>query len=205
MKIEFYIFRHGQTDWNKLRKVQGKMDIPLNDFGREEALKLKSFFKDIDIEKVYTSDLKRAFETAEITFSDKDLTLETSERLREANFGEVEGMNVEDLLNQYSTKFWDIHIGGEEADDFSYPGGETRREVRERVVSQILDIKREGKYSKVAISTHGGSLRSLIHHFLPPQNELIKIPNCVVYKLTFNGDEHFVEGPFNNEEDLCYR
>lgn len=205
MKIDFYIFRHGQTDWNKLKKVQGSTDIPLNEQGRKEAQGLQEFFKEINIEKVFSSDLSRAFETAEIAFSDKSISIEPTSALREASFGEVEGMHIEDLLSKYSTKFWDIHIGGEEADHFSYPGGETRKEVRERLISFIDKVRGDSGLESIALSTHGGALRSIMHHFLPNESELIKIPNCVVYKLSFNGDDFKVDGPFNNEEDSCYR
>ncbi len=202
--IEFYIFRHGQTDWNKLQKVQGNTDIPLNDFGRKEALSLRDFFSNLNIDYVYTSDLQRAYETAKIVFEDSSIPIKKSPELREANFGEVEGMHVEELLSKFSTKFWDIHKGGVEADEFSYPGGETRGEVRERLISFIDKVRSESSTSRVALSTHGGALRSIMHHYLPKQDELIKIPNCVVYKISFYGDDIRVEGPFNNEKDLCY-
>ncbi|PIK14775.1 histidine phosphatase family protein [Halobacteriovorax sp. JY17] len=202
--MEFYIFRHGQTDWNKVKKVQGKTDIPLNNFGRKEALALKDYFKNINIEAVYSSDLQRAHETAKIAFDSKEIAIETTSSLREADFGEVEGMLLNDLLEKFSTKFWDIHIGGEEADDFSYPGGESRKEVRERLISFIDKLRGEAKFKQVALSTHGGALRSIIHHYLPNESELVKIPNCVVYRVSFKGEEFKVEGPFNNEDDSCY-
>lgn len=205
MKVEFYIFRHGQTDWNKAKRVQGATDIALNDNGREEAQALKKYFSALQIEVVYSSDLKRAHETAKIAFADSLDLINTTSSLREASFGDVEGMHIDELLSKYSTKFWDIHKGGVEADNFSYPGGESRREVRERLISFIDEVKLLGKYKRVALSTHGGALRSIIHHYLPDENDLIKIPNCVVYKITFDGEETLVEGPFNNEEDLCYR
>ncbi|WP_372655572.1 histidine phosphatase family protein [Halobacteriovorax sp.] len=202
--IEFYIFRHGQTDWNRLKKVQGNTDIPLNDLGRKEAQSLREFFSSINIDRVFTSDLLRAHETAEIVFENRSVSIQKSPELREANFGEVEGMHIDELLSRFSTKFWDIHKGGPEADTFSYPGGETRGEVRERLISFIDKIRVESSTSSVALSTHGGALRSIMHHYLPNEAELVKIPNCVVYKISFNGDDFQVEGPFNNEKDLCY-
>ena len=205
MKIEFYIFRHGQTDWNRAKKVQGATDIALNDTGREEAQALKKYFSRLPIEAVYTSDLKRAYETAKITFADNLDLINKTPLLREASFGEVEGMHIDELLSKYSTKFWDIHKGGVEDDDFSYPGGESRKEVRERLISFIDELRARSEHNTIALSTHGGALRSIIHHYLPEQSELIKIPNCVVYKITFEGEETFVEGPFNNEDDLCYK
>lgn len=202
--IEFYIFRHGQTDWNKKKRIQGSTDIPLNELGRKEAQSLKDFFSAIEVDHVFTSDLSRAYETAKIVFEDRSISITKSPELREANFGEVEGMYVDELLSRFSTKFWDIHKGGTESDKFAYPGGENRGEVRSRLISFIDKIRKEKPNSTIALSTHGGALRSIMHHYLPNEKELVKIPNCVVYKIIFCGDEFTVEGPYNNEKDLCY-
>jgi len=123
MKIDFYIFRHGQTEWNRLAKVQGQTDIPLNDEGREEALVLKEFFKKVKVDIVYSSDLKRAFSTAKISFDENKISIIKAPELREVHCGEVEGMAREDVLKKFKQTFWSNEPQSGEDPDFSYPGG----------------------------------------------------------------------------------
>ena len=197
MKITFYVFRHGETDWNKLKKVQGQTDIELNSNGIDQALTLKKFFEKNPIDICYTSDLKRASKTAELSLSGLNCEVVKEPALREARFGNVEGMERDELLRLFKERFWDSNSSDEEALNFSYPGGETRKEVRERLVSFITKLSRETKHASIGISTHGGSLRSLLHSFLPSNAELLPIPNCVVYKLKFENGEFKVSGPLN--------
>ncbi|WP_127717935.1 histidine phosphatase family protein [Halobacteriovorax sp. HLS] len=198
MKKTFYIFRHGQTDWNKERKVQGQTDIELNELGQEQAQELKCFFDSFDIDICYSSDLSRAYRTAEIAFSGKGVSIFKSINLREANFGQVEGMTRENLIAIYNENFWEVNEQSDESLNFCYPGGETRRELRDRLVKFIENLRDSATERNIAISTHGGALRILLHHFLPKDATPLPIPNCVVYKLTFDGDSALIEGPLNN-------
>lgn len=200
MNIDFYIFRHGQTEWNRLSKVQGQTDIPLNSTGRDEALSLKKFFKKNRADLVYSSDLERAYETAKISFSGSNIEIIKTKELREVYCGEVEGMQREDVLKKFKQTFWSVQPQSGEALDFSYPGGESRREVRDRLVTFIRNIvKRTSTDSTIAISTHGGALRSLLHSFLPEGMDPLPIPNCVVYKLSFKDGEFQVHGPLDQK------
>lgn len=70
-----YIVRHGETDWNRLRRVQGHTDIPLNDYGRHLARETAEGMKDIQIDLAYTSPLRRAEETAEIILGSREIPL----------------------------------------------------------------------------------------------------------------------------------
>jgi broad specificity phosphatase PhoE len=198
MKITFFVFRHGETDWNKLRKVQGQTDIELNETGIEQAVVLKEFFASRHIEICYSSDLKRAYKTAEISLQGLDCEIIKESSLREASFGEVEGMLRDTILKKYKERFWDTNSNSSHSQNFSYPGGETRKQVRDRVVDFINKVVKEEKYQSIGISTHGGTLRSLLHSFLPDDAELLPIPNCVVYKLEFEYGKFKVSGPLNN-------
>lgn len=198
MKITFYVFRHGETDWNKLKKVQGQTDIELNSTGVSQALTLRNFFRKNPLDICYTSDLKRASKTATLCLEGLSCEVIEEHALREASFGDVEGMKRDDLLKTFKERFWDSNSSDEKALNFSYPGGETRKEVRERLVNFITKLSKETKHTSIGISTHGGSLRSLLHNFLPTDTELLPIPNCVVYKLEFENGEFKVLGPLNN-------
>ena len=87
-----YIVRHGETDWNRRRKVQGHTDIPLNDHGRHLAEETAEGMKEIPIDMGYTSPLRRARETAEIILGERKVPLLDDDRIKEIGFGVYEGM-----------------------------------------------------------------------------------------------------------------
>lgn len=87
-----YIMRHGKTDWNRLHKLQGRTDIPLNAEGRLMAEKASKEYKDLKIDICYCSPLVRAYETAQIVLKDRNIPIITDDRLVEMSFGEYEGI-----------------------------------------------------------------------------------------------------------------
>ena len=89
--MKLYLLRHGETDWNKARKIQGCTDIPLNDYGRELARKTGEGMKDIPIDLVITSPLIRARETAELVMQGRAVEVIENAQIQEMNFGEYEG------------------------------------------------------------------------------------------------------------------
>lgn len=89
--MEIYLFRHGETDWNKERKMQGHSDIPLNEFGRGLAAETAKALAGVSFDRAFCSPLKRAYETAEILLAGRGIPLETDERLMEIGFGSCEG------------------------------------------------------------------------------------------------------------------
>ena len=89
-----YIVRHGETDWNKARRVQGFSDIPLNEYGRHLARQTAEGMKEIRFDLAYTSPLIRAKETAEIILEGRNIPLIESDGIKEMGFGAYEGMCV---------------------------------------------------------------------------------------------------------------
>lgn len=87
-----YIMRHGRTDWNARKKMQGRTDIPLNEEGRQMAIKAGEECKDVHFDICYCSPLIRARETAELVLGDREVPILTDERLVEMSFGEYEGV-----------------------------------------------------------------------------------------------------------------
>ena len=108
-----YIVRHGETDWNRMKKVQGHTDIPLNDYGRHLAEETAEGMKEIRLDLGFTSPLKRARETAEIILAGRNIPLIDEERIKEIGFGRYEGM---------------------------FSGGENRRAMRSTAFSRIPEI-----------------------------------------------------------------
>lgn len=93
--MEIYLTRHGQTEWNVLKKIQGKVDIELNENGKEQAKQIGEKLKNTKIDLIICSPLKRAKETAEIINSYLNVPIIFDERISERSFGEFEGMNIE--------------------------------------------------------------------------------------------------------------
>ncbi|MFT6068348.1 MAG: broad specificity phosphatase PhoE [Bacteriovoracaceae bacterium] len=182
--LNFYIFRHGQTDWNAERRIQGHTDIELNDQGRSQAKELKEKVSRLGIQEVFSSDLKRAYETASIALP--ELNIESRESLREAHFGKAEGRIFTEVIEELGAdyfkthpKYWDLRI----------EGSETKRECIERVWKALNQIAKSSKSSHIGISSHGGVIRNIVHSLLPPDSEKIEIPNCCVYHLTFKDEK----------------
>ena len=87
-----YIMRHGKTEWNALKKLQGKTDIPLSAEGREMAEKARAEYADVHFDVCFCSPLIRARETAEILLRGRGVPIISDDRLAEMCFGEAEGM-----------------------------------------------------------------------------------------------------------------
>ena len=98
--MKLYMMRHGETSWNKIRRIQGQSDIDLNEAGREAARLTSKALKDFRFDAAYTSPLSRARETGEIVLAGRDIPLIEDERLKEANFGPYEGADLNELYEK---------------------------------------------------------------------------------------------------------
>jgi len=167
------LIRHGQTDWNLARRIQGSTDIPLNDKGRADAHRAAGHLAATPHHTIYSSPLLRAKETAEIIAAELGLELAgVVPDVREREFGEGEGMLVADYLQTYGDWLADV------------PGTETLAQVCDRAMSALLRIARDARRrsaplaESVIVVTHGGVIRSLIDHVsggtLPREGELLR-------------------------------
>ncbi|MEC7276416.1 MAG: histidine phosphatase family protein [Bdellovibrionota bacterium] len=194
--MKFYVFRHGQTDWNKESRIQGSTNTELNDQGREDAKGLIPLMEKLRPEIIYTSDLNRAFDTGKTVADALGIPIIKEARLREANFGQAEGMTVPEIIEKWGAQMWEdfrrINPDNREA---CFPDGETRGDSVKRMRSVVDEIRAAGEYERVGLSTHGGVVRNLLHSYLPPESESLPIPNCVTYLLEFKEGEVTVEGP----------
>ncbi len=103
--MEIYIVRHGQTLWNQGKRLQGSTDIELNDNGRDLAVKTGIALKNTRIDVIYSSPLKRAYETASLIRGDRDIDIITDDRIRELSFGHFEGQNFSELIKDENLTF----------------------------------------------------------------------------------------------------
>ena len=156
---KLYLVRHGETDYNNALRFQGQTDIPLNQTGIRQAEKVAGFFKDIPLQAIYTSSLKRARTTAEIIGKRKGIEPQVTDALREMSFGIWENMNSNDIQKKYAKEWKDFFASPAGT---KIPQGESMSDVQKRaypVVQQILDQHPEGD---VAFIAHGGIIRVLI-------------------------------------------
>ena len=156
---KLYLIRHGETDYNNAMRFQGRTDILLNQKGIEQAEKAAEFFRDIPLQAIYTSSLKRAITTAEIIGKVKGLEPQATDALQEMSFGIWENMNSKDIQKKYAKEWKDFFASPATT---TIPQGECMFDVQKRaypVVQEILDQYPEGD---VAFVAHGGIIRVLI-------------------------------------------
>ena len=147
-----YLIRHGQTDWNVERRIQGQTDIPLNENGKKQVEEISEKIAKLKIDKIFSSDLSRARETAEIINRKIGAKIVYDKRLREVNYGEYEGIKVD----KFTDKEWEIFNEFPEKIN-----GESRKQVYDRVKNFIKEINED---ENTLIVTHGGSLRMMLYY-----------------------------------------
>lgn len=161
-----YLVRHGETDWNRDKRIQGQSDIPLNDLGREQSKQLASRIPFFKIQSVFSSDLSRAYETAQIAMADSQLTIQKDIRFREAHLGEAEGLTPEEIMEKYSESALTRWRSYDELDlDYCFPKGESKRKIMVRVRDAVLEVIKNSQHDQLMIFTHGILMRALTHAF----------------------------------------
>jgi broad specificity phosphatase PhoE len=148
--------RHGESDWNRTERWQGWTDRPLTPRGREQARGLAARLEEAELDAVYSSDLQRARETAEIVAQSKHLTVETTPDLREVDVGSWSGLTRAEAEARFPALYARWLKGAEGWDD-----GESYEQMSERVVRAILRIAREHDGQRVLVVAHGGSIRAV--------------------------------------------
>jgi broad specificity phosphatase PhoE len=200
---DFYLIRHGETDWNiKLGKLQGHTDIPLNEKGERQAAALGPLISHLGINRLYSSDLIRAQTTARLALPHLSPP-STSFHLREVHLGIGEGLTWEQVIEKMGPQFrtnWSSTI--EEHLDLRFPGGESRREVINRIQTCLHEILDRHPGDKIAFVTHGYVIRTLVY-FLSDIQENFFVPNCALVPFTRTPDRKLIyKGPNTVEELL---
>lgn len=150
--------RHGETDWNRIGRWQGHADPPLNETGRRQAAELAEQLRGDAVSAVYSSDLRRASETARVVAERLGLSVAEDPALREIDVGSWSGLTRAEVEARFPEGFarW---RAGEIGHD-----GETREQLTERVVAAVERIARAHEGATVLAVTHGGAIRALRRH-----------------------------------------
>jgi probable phosphoglycerate mutase len=169
--VLLYLVRHGETDWNLARRIQGSTDIPLNDTGRDQAATAGELLARREWDAVYSSPLSRAFETASIIAGEIGLpTPTTVDALVERAYGEAEGLGDEELTARFPG-------------DTPVPGRESRGEVIARVLPALMDLAEAHPDEAIIVVSHGGVIRSVLNA-VDPDNRHPAITNGSVHSFS---------------------
>jgi alpha-ribazole phosphatase len=159
--IRLILVQHAQTSWNALGRYQGHTDIPLDEHGQRQASRLGPRFASEPIGMAYTSDLRRARETAAGIADHRNLTLRSDPRLRELCFGMWEGLTYAQIRTAHP-----VELAAWEADPEACgpPGGESLADMAARLRSFLDELRqRESEASEATLVVgHRGSLRLLM-------------------------------------------
>lgn len=186
--MDIYLIRHGETDWNKVKRLQGITDIPLNAYGIELAQKTAEGLKDVPVDLIFSSPLIRARKTAKIIRGDRSVPIIVTDGLKEISFGEYEGLTY--LPEHYNIprpgfrKFFD--------DPEHYdtpPGGESLMHLRQRTSSFVRGVMETPEYADktILMTSHGAAIRGILSGLLKlPLKDFWSGPvhkNCGVTKI----------------------
>lgn len=153
-----YMIRHGETDWNVERKLQGMTNIPLNENGRRAAELTREGLWDVEFDVAFSSPLSRAKETAEIILAGRDVEIIVDERIREVGFGSFEGTDSRDFSEG-------IRLFFTQPECFvATNGAESYESLLERECSFWNDLCANPQYqdSTILLTTHGAALNGLL-------------------------------------------
>ena len=154
-----YIVRHGETEWNAQGRIQGHTDVDLSDHGRQQARAVAQRLSGVNFDVIYSSDLSRSRETAQIILGQRPTSLHSTDRLREFHKGVFEGLTVHEYMRRYP----DLYQASLVNDlDFAPTGGETIRQTSARMAGFVSDLKKQHQEETVLVVGHGGSLRSAV-------------------------------------------
>lgn len=151
------LIRHGQTDMNKDQLYYGRLDVPINETGKEQAENTRKNLVEleIDYDKIYSSPMKRAYETAEIV-NYKNLEIEKDDELREMDFGIFEGLSYKEIIKKYPEEMEKLK---KDWKTYSYVTGENPFMLQKRVLKFLEKID---KNKNNMVVTHWGIICTLL-------------------------------------------
>jgi probable phosphoglycerate mutase len=183
------IIRHGETDWNLEKRIQGHTDIPLNDTGRAQALAMAFAAAHQHFHAIYSSDLQRAWETAEALALREDHQVKTLPQLRERHFGIFQGLTVAQGAERHPAAY--AHYVTRDP-DYDFETGESLRGFAARVAEGLDWLVRHHHGQTIAAVCHSGVLdliyrRATGRPLVSPRD--FQIPNCSLNWFRWDGSD----------------
>jgi len=177
--LRLHIVRHGQTEWNAIRRVQGQRNSELNAIGREQAAKVRGELADIDFKAVYASPLVRTRQTAEILCRDRALSIQYIDDLKEMGLGEWETLMWDDVPGKWPEQHAQFtnhpHL-------FSMPGAESAQQVSDRGCRAIDAIRSQESSGDILVVSHGVLIKTLVLKYASRPLQFLwdepKLNNC---------------------------
>ncbi|MCI5902384.1 MAG: histidine phosphatase family protein [Blautia sp.] len=196
--MRIYVLRHGVTQWNRLKKVQGIMDIPLAEEGISLAKRTGECLKEVPFDICYTSPLIRARQTAECVLGNRNIPVIPDRRIQEIDFGELEGTCFKDEQGRVIDE--NMRLFFERPQDYVRPkGGESIGDVLNRTADFWKEITTDPALQEktILVSTHGCAARALLQNvYQNPQDfwHGCVPPNCSINLVeVVNGTAKLIE------------
>lgn len=155
--MKVILIRHGETDYNAKNRYCGISNPPLNKRGIAQAKKLAKRLKDLKVDKVYSSDMRRTLETAKIVFPQHEI--KQQEALRELDFGVFEGLTYDEIMMQYPEVY---RSWLENLEEFRIPQGERLDELDKRVHDALGNLISESQAKCLVLVSHSGPIKTLL-------------------------------------------
>lgn len=159
--MRLYVTRHGQTTWNVLNKICGRTDAPLTELGKQQAQALAEKTKDLGIDLIIASPLRRAMDTAKAVSDACCASVITDDRLIEQDYGLYEGKDRKDPAFQANKRLF----------AFRYPQGESMMQLAGRVYGLLEEVKEKYGDKTVLLVCHNGICRVIHSYFRDMTNE----------------------------------
>ncbi|MDO8528037.1 MAG: histidine phosphatase family protein [Deltaproteobacteria bacterium] len=176
MSLDLLLVRHGQTDWNVIRRVMGHNPIALNDVGKKQAGDLKNWLCKMEIDAVYSSPMLRAKETAQILVADrKGLSVIEEPGVAEVHYGDWVGLTFEEVRKQHGKIFSDYHSN---ASGVQIPGGESVKTAQKRAVDAVERMRATHKGQRVVVVSHADVIKMILLHYLDMPLDHLQALGC---------------------------
>lgn len=195
-----YLLRHGETGFNATGRIQGHLDIPLNEVGQLQARLLGQALSVISFSAIYASDLSRAMQTAQHISAHHQSPIFADRRLREASLGDWEGHSIAEVAEQ-----WPAELAAWRKDSLHNrpSGGETLQQVQTRAIDLTNELVAKHPKERIALVGHGGSIRAIIAFVLQAELTIfprLHIDNCAISIVQITPERATLFG-FN---DICH-
>lgn len=196
-KTTVYLTRHGQTEWNLEKRLQGRGDSPLTDSGIARAKELRDRLHDTEIDVIYSSPIKRALDTAHIIKGRKSVEILTHDGLMEMCFGDYEGRITDAVKDE--NPIWDINLIMQGNTTLCAPNGETLAQVRARINEVMDKIIEDNRGKTILVVAHGITLKALMHYFKDEDVNTEVMGQATLTKINVDLDNNF-QIEFKNDD-----